>query len=57
MAVITAFSGLANIIKKAMGIVGAKPESTPSISNQGRGRRSHAHVPNDGRWHMKHHRS
>ena len=26
-------------------------------SNRGRGHRQRARVPNDGRWHMKHHRS
>ncbi len=26
-------------------------------SNKGRGHRERARVPNDGRWHMKHHRS
>ena len=30
---------------------------TPNIPSGGHGRRSRAKVPNDGRWHMKHHRS
>jgi len=31
--------------------------STPSISGRGGSHRFRPHAPNDGRWHMKYHRS
>lgn len=36
---------------------GPHAESTPNIPSGGHGHRTRARAPNDGRWHMKHHRS
>ena len=44
--------------KSTLGLMTAPPSSkTPSIPHSSRRPRTQAKVPNDGRWHMKHHRN
>ena len=53
-----AMQALLSIKGFAQGFLTAPSSSrTPSLPNRGRHRRAKVHAPNDGRWHMKFHRS